>query len=249
MKRSHFLHQLGAASMALALTSCRLMLPEATRPMRTLSYAPKAGGRADELVVLLPGRFNKPEEFERQGIVEIVRQKRPHARVAAPDLHLGYYVDRIPHTCLHEEIVRPARLRGERVTLMGVSMGGLGSLIYTLRYPHELKEVLMLAPFVGEDDLMDEIEAAGGIENWHPGEIVPRNKEEGIKKFWVEMKNQWHANGGPPVPMKIITGRDDRHLTSNRFFTRSFLQEHQFAEIDGGHNWTCWKQGAALLLA
>ena len=55
MKRSHFLHQLGAASAALALSSCRSMLPDATRPMRTLSYAPKAGGKAEELVVLLPG--------------------------------------------------------------------------------------------------------------------------------------------------------------------------------------------------
>ena len=61
------------------------MLPDATRPVRTLSYAPKAGGKANELVVLLPGRFSQPEEFERHGIVDLVREKRPHARVAAPD--------------------------------------------------------------------------------------------------------------------------------------------------------------------
>ena len=74
--------------------------------MRTRMVAPKAGGKANELVVLLPGRFSQPEEFERHGIVDLVREKRPHARVAAPDLHLGYYVDRIPHTCLHEEIAQ-----------------------------------------------------------------------------------------------------------------------------------------------
>ena len=209
MKRSPFLHQLGAAYTGLALSSCRSMLPDATRPVRTLSYAPKAGGKAKELVVLLPGRFSQPEEFEHHGIVDLVREKRPHARVEAPDLHLGYYVDRIPDACLHEEIVRPARQRGERVTLIGVSMGGLGSLIYTLRYPNDVNEVLMLAPFVGEDDLVAEIEAAGGIEHWHPGEIVPPNKDEGIKKLWADMKPKWPATGGPPVPMKLITRRQN----------------------------------------
>ena len=37
--------------------------------------------------------------------------------------------------------------------------------------------------------------------------------------------------------------------TLYRFFTRSFLQAHQLAEIEGGHDWTCWKQGAQMLLS
>ncbi|MBL9131381.1 MAG: alpha/beta hydrolase [Verrucomicrobiaceae bacterium] len=248
MQRSHFIHQLGAVSTAMALASCRSMLPDATRPMRTLTYEPQAAGRPTELLVLLPGRFSDPEEFQRHGIVDLVRQRRPHARVAVPDLHLGYYMDRIPHICLHEEIVRPARQQGLRVTLMGVSLGGLGALIYTLRYPQDVREVLLLAPFLGEDDLTEEIEAAGGIAQWHPGKIVPRSKEEAIREMWAEMKARWHP-GGPPMPMKLVTGRDDKHLRPNRLFTRSFLRRHPLIEIDGGHDWACWRRGADHLLA
>ena len=230
-------------------TACRSLLPKAVRPVRTLNYPPKFGGKADELVLLLPGRWSKPEEFEQHGLVKVVREKRPRARVVAVDLHLGYYVDRIPDVCLHDEIIQPAIQRGERVTLIGASMGGLGALIYTLSHSRDVSEVLMLAPYVGEDKLMAEIESAGGIDAWDPGEFVPKNKEDLVKKLWVDMKSKWRTKGGPPMPIRVVTGRADRHLAINRLFARSFLKKGDLSEIDGGHEWDCWRRGVEVLLS
>lgn len=248
MTRHDFVCRIACFVLAGSGTACRSILPKADRPVRTLSYPPKLGGHADEIVILLPGRRSEPEEFEQHGLVEVVRAVRPRARVVAVDLHLGYYAARIPDLCLHEEIIQPARQRGERVTLLGVSMGGLGALIYGLSHPQEVSEVLMLAPYIGEEKLRRDIEVAGGLDAWEPGEIRMTSRDDLVKKLWVDMRTAWRAGRGVPMPMRIVTGRRDRHLAINRLFARAFLAPGQFTEIDGGHDWTCWRAGIETLL-
>jgi enterochelin esterase-like enzyme len=157
-------------------------------------------------------------------------------------------MDRLMPQCLHEEILLPARKKGQRVTLVGISMGGLGALMTALIHPQEVQEVLLLSPFVGDEALMTEIRSAGGIRHWQPGEIVPRNKNEAMKKLWAEMQKRWLPRGGPPMPIQMITGREDRLLASNRLFAESFLSQENFSEIEGGHEWRCWGQGMKLFL-
>ncbi len=247
MMRAHFLRLLAALT-TLPLAACRLLLPKPTRPLRRLTFEPDQG-RAGELVVLLPGRLSPPEEFVQHGIVKLVQARRPQARIVVPDLHLGYYMAGLAEVCLHEEIIGAAKKRGERVTLIGVSMGGLGALIYSLRYPHEVDEVLLLSPFVGEASLLAQIEKTGGLEQWQSGVTAePRNKNGALRKTWGEMKRQWLPKGGPPMVMKIAVGRQDRLYASNQFFARTVLKPDQFIEIEGGHEWDCWRRAADALL-
>jgi pimeloyl-ACP methyl ester carboxylesterase len=246
MMRDRFLQCLSALAL-LPMAACRLLVPNPTRPVRVLSFAPRRG-KTTELVVLLPGRLSQPEEFVKYGLVDLVRAKRPQALIVAPDLHMGYYMAGKADVCLHEEIIHEAHLRGESVTLLGVSMGGLGALIYSLRYPQEVQEVLLLSPFVGEEKLLSEIEASGGLQYWQSAVEVPRNKEEALQKTWGEIKRQWLPKGGPPVPMKLVVGKQDRLLSSNQFFAKTLLMPEQYHEIEGGHEWECWRRGAEILL-
>jgi pimeloyl-ACP methyl ester carboxylesterase len=229
MMRSRFLHFMTALA-ALPMSACRLLLTQPTRPLRLLEFEPQ-GREARELVLLLPGRLSPPEEFVQFGLVDLVRRERPSARIVAPDLHLGYY------------------MRGlADVTILGISMGGLGALTYSLRYPAEVDEMLLLSPFVGEKELLAEIEQAGGLEKWESAVETPRSKAEALQKMWIEMKRQWLARGGPPFPLSLAVGKEDKLLSSNRFFARSILRPDQLIETEGGHDWDCWRRGAALLL-
>lgn len=247
MMRSKFL-QFMTALAALPMSACRLFLPPATRPVRKLQFEPQ-GNKAQELVLLLPGRLSRPEEFVQFGIVDLVQKERPRARIVAPDLHMGYYMRGLADACLHEEIIGPAKKQGLRVTIIGVSMGGLGALTYSLRFPGEVDEMLLLSPFVGEKELMVEIEQAGGLEKWESSVGTPRTKSEALQKLWIEMKRQWLPRSGPPFPIALVVGKSDRLLASNRLFARSILKPDQLIEIEGGHDWACWKRGAAILLS
>lgn len=245
--RSKFLHFMTALA-ALPMSACRLLPPPPIRPVRKLQFAPQ-GNEARELVVLLPGRLSPPEEFAQFGIVDLVRKERPLARIVAPDLHLGYYMSGLADTCLQEEIIAPAKRQGLRVTIIGVSMGGLGALTYPLRFPGQVDEMFLLSPFVGDTELLTEIAQAGGLEKWDRQLETPRNKAEALQKMWIEMRRQWLSRSGPPFPISLAVGKSDKLLTSNRFFARSILKPDQLIEIEGGHDWDCWKRGLAILLS
>jgi pimeloyl-ACP methyl ester carboxylesterase len=247
MMRSKFLHFM-TALVALPMSACRLFLAPATRPLRKLKFEPQ-GNKAQELVLLLPGRLSRPEEFVQFGIVDLIQQERPLARIVAPDLHLGYYMRGLADACLHEEIIGPAKKQGLRVTIIGVSMGGLGALTYSLRFPAEVDEMFLLSPFVGEKELLAEIEQAGGLEKWESEVGTPRSKTEALQKMWIEIKRQWLSRSGPPFPIALAVGKSDRLLASNQFFARSILKPDQLIEIEGEHDWACWKQGTAILLS
>jgi pimeloyl-ACP methyl ester carboxylesterase len=247
MMRSKFLRFMTAVA-ALPMSACRLLLPPPTRPLRKLQFEPQ-GNETRELVLLLPGRLSPPEEFVEFGIVDLVRKERPLARIVAPDLHLGYYMRGLADSCLHEEIIGPAKKQGLRVTIIGVSMGGLGALTYSLRFPGEVDEMLLLSPFVGDKQLLAEIERAGGLEKWESPVGTPRSKAEALQKMWIEMKRQWLSRSGPPFPIALAVGKSDKLLTSNQFFALSILKPDQLIEIEGGHDWDCWRRGAAILLS
>ena len=247
MMRSQLLCLLTALA-ALPMSACQLLLPRPTRPLRKLQFDSQ-GNEARELVLLLPGRLSPPEEFVQFGIVDLVRKQRPLARIVAPDLHLGYYMRGLADVYLHEEIISPAKKQGLRVTIIGVSMGGLGALTYSLRFPGEVDEMLLLSPFVGEKELLAEIERAGGLEKWESPVETPRSKAEALQKMWIDMKRQWLSRSGPPFSIALAGGKRDRLLDSNRFFARSIMKPNQLIEIEGGHDWACWKRGAAILLS
>jgi len=247
MRRSKFL-QFMTALAALPMSACRLLLPQPTRPLRKLQFEPQ-GNEARELVLLLPGRLSPPEEFVQFGIVDLIQKARPLAQIVAPDLHLGYYMSGLADTCLHEEIIGPAKKQGLRVTIIAVSMGGLGALTYSLRFPGEVDEMFLLSPFVGDKALLAEIEQAGGLETWESQVGTPRSKAEALQKMWSEIKRQWLSRSGPPFPIALVVGKSDRLLSSNQFFARSILKPHQLIEIEGGHDWDCWRRATMILLS
>lgn len=217
------------------LPSCALLPRSTPVPVKTLS-----GGKPDgaELVVFLPGRWSRVEEFEREGFFEIARKRWPDARLVAADLHLGYYKNRSVALRLHEDIILPARRSGaKRVRIVGISMGGLGALIYDAEYPGQVDELVLLSPFLGEDEALREIEAAGGLAKWNPGPVA---KTDFTRKLWLGLrKNQRQREVSPRILLGC--GQADRLAGSNRLFAREFLKSNEQRWTAGGHDWPTWK--------
>jgi len=193
--------------------------------------------RATELVVLLPGRWSTPEEFADEGFLALVRERHPRARIVMPDLHLGYYRDRSAIERLRQDLVLPARREGmERLTLVGISLGGLGALLYDLEHPGEADRLVLLSPFAGEAEVIDEISRAGGVSRWQPGEVAG---DDFSRRLWIGLKRQW--GGGRRPSVWLGCGRQDRLAPASRRIAEDFLPPGGMVWRDGGHDWATWR--------
>jgi pimeloyl-ACP methyl ester carboxylesterase len=199
------------------------------------------GGAASgsELVVFLPGRWSTAGEFEREGFFKIAAERWPDARLVAADLHLGYYKSRSSAKRVHQDIIAPARKSGvTTVRVVGVSMGGLGALIHDLEYPEDIDEIYLLSPFVGEEDVIAEIGAAGGVRQWNGG---PETERDFSRKLWRGLETKWLEKGRRPK-VKLACGTEDRLAGSNRRFAADFLEQDEVLWQPGDHDWPAWRE-------
>ena len=198
-----------------------------------LSEAPPA---ASTLLVLLPGRRERPGDFERHGFFADIRPQ-DRLDVVTVDLHLGYYQERTLDVRLRQDILEPARQRGyRRIELVGLSLGGLGALIYADRAPGDIDRIVLLSPYTGGDAIIEEIRAAGGLAQWKPGPIEKGDRD---REIWAGWRTRPPATSDRPVT-SLGVGSRDRFREANTFFATTFLKG-RLKVVDGGHDWEAWK--------
>jgi pimeloyl-ACP methyl ester carboxylesterase len=218
---------------SLLLCACGPLRPQVV-PIPTIDLTPERAGRC--LVVLLPGRFARPEEFRHAGFAEAVAARGLPIDLVAVDAHLGYYRSRSVVDRLRTDIITPARAAGyEQVWIAGTSLGGLGGLIYLKEHPEDLAGVLSIAPFLGDDALIGEIEQAGGAAGWTaPPEID--DERVGVT-VW-----RWLAAGRPgaeSIPLYLGWGNLDDFDRSNRLLAQMLPPGRTYV-VDGGHDFEAW---------
>jgi len=219
----------------LALAAC-FSIPSPRTPIPALSFEHTGELRARTLVVLLPGRFNAPEDFVEQGFVDAVRKRDLAVDLRIVDAHLGYYVNRVFEKRLREDIFQPARRRGyDTIWVVGVSLGGLGSLLYSSAHPEDVDGVFVMAPYLGVDDAVKEVRAAGGLAEWTPGVIDPQDYS---RNLWAWLKG-YAQPGAKRPPLYLAYGTDDDFALANAMLARHLPPERVFREA-GGHDWPVW---------
>lgn len=217
------------------LPSCAYLPRPTSEPIKTLVSGSPSG---DELIVFLPGRWSLTKEFLREGFFEIARSKWPDAKFIVPDLHIGYYKNDTATRRLHEDVILPAKQSGVKsIRLVGISMGGLGALLYNLHYPGEISEIYLLSPFLGEDEAISEITAAGSLAKWNPGDIA---SEDFSRRLWVGLRGEWmEKNARPTIHLGCGTG--DRLAPSSKLLAREFLTADDQTWTPGAHDWATWR--------
>src|SRR5262245_13707170 len=175
-----------SALQALVLCACARWFP-APVPMRSVEWRqPAAKPKARCLVVFLPGFGDSAEDFEDNGFVAEVTKRELSVDMVAANATLGYYSRGTFPERLSADVIRPARARGyEQVWLIGMSMGGLGTLYYSRAHTPEITGLLALAPYLGESDLIEEIHAQGGLGGWKgPPRVEVMNEGNYQREIW-----------------------------------------------------------------
>ncbi|MEO8277025.1 MAG: alpha/beta hydrolase-fold protein [Thermoanaerobaculia bacterium] len=213
-------------------------------PMRTIALdravtgagAPAAKSRC--LAVLLPGRWDEPERFREAGFARAVAERDLDVDLVAVDSHLGYFRDRSIVERLRLDVIAPAKASGyDTIWIVGTSLGGLGGLLYLRDHPEDLSGVLALAPYLGESELIGEIEAAGGARKWTPPASYAATDIG--RELWSWL-TPWLA-GPQSVPLHIGWGSQDKLGRSNRLVADA-LPTAEVYNVAGGHDWKTWEE-------
>jgi pimeloyl-ACP methyl ester carboxylesterase len=178
-----------------ALLPSRAYLPRpASSPVKVLVSGTPSG---NDIIVFLPGRWSLLKEFDKEGFFETARKNWPDARFVVPDLHLGYHKNNTVTLRLHEDVILPAKKSCVKTTrFVGISMGGLGALIYDIEHPGEVDEMYLLAAFLGEEEAISEITTAGSLAKWNPSDVATKDFS---RRLWIGLRSQWMEKGNRPV--------------------------------------------------
>ena len=214
------------------LASCVFWTPPAEGP---IAAAAPAQRQSDTLLILLPGRGDRGPDFGRHGFLEI---GRGHGfDMLAADAHWGYYMERNITQRLHQDIVRPARARGyEHIWLLGISAGGLGANLYARAHPQMIEGIILLAPYPGDDDLVADIERAGGLDQWSGSSAAGAPFQ---RATWRWLQDTTRERGQPRIVLGY--GRDDRFAGAGDLLAAR-LPDDQVFTAEGGHRWPVWRR-------
>lgn len=227
----------------LLLVQCGCMaIGNGQQPLSGWWYRAEAE-RNDTLWVLLPGRYDRATAFEAHGWIGKARDAGIRADIEAVDAYLDYYRQRSVVTRLHEDVVMPARQAGYRhIVLVGVSMGAAGALRYWQGYPSEVESVVLIAPYLGEPELLEEIRNAGGARQWNPSGCPPGD----LCQMWEALQAQDRA-GELSEHVVLLYGRQDRLVEGHELLV-PLLDRRQVLSIRGGHDWASWNKLWSLAL-
>lgn len=202
---------------------------------------------ATRLVVVLPGRQDDLERLQDSGMAQSIQSVWPDADVTYAELTLDFYKTGEAMRRLREEVIAPARAKGYReLWLAGASLGGMGTLIYDAQFPNELDGMLLLAPYLGDYDLLAEIDAAGGIARWEGGPSHGFTPESWQRDLWRYVKV---LSNDPQRSARIwlAYGDDDRLEKAMPLLTPALHAQQVFVR-DGGHKWSVWTPATREML-
>ena len=114
-------------------------------------------------------------------------------------------------------------------------MGGSGALASAQRYPALVDGVVLVAPFLGDSDLLREIRAAGGVAAWTP----PRDPGTWDVEVWRSVKAWSNAGDGPII--RLAYGTEDRAAGPHALLAAA-LPPNRVHTLPGGHRWEVWSR-------
>jgi pimeloyl-ACP methyl ester carboxylesterase len=222
-----------AASPMLCL-SCSLAFPAPT-PMRTIQQLADAPHRARCVMVFLPGFGDDEHAFLDHGFGDALRARSERVDTIFADATFGYYAKKTILTRLREDVVNPALAQGyEQIWIVGVSMGGLGALLLAKQPDVKVAGVYLLAPSLGDDDLLREIDRAGGLEKWQPG---PPSEDYG-RELWRYLQGVVQHPDAPPA-LYLGAGDKDKLAYGHRLLAAALPRDRVFS-VPGRHDWGPW---------
>lgn len=239
--------RLAACLAAVGLAGCAV-IGDSRVPIATIEVAAPRPAAERALVIVLPGYGGDAAEMRRRGVAEAIQEAWPEADVVLTEATFAYYRDRRLLDRLQEDVVGPALGKGyRRIWLAGISMGGMGALLYEREHPGALAGIVLLAPFLG-DQVLDDIRAGGGLRRWDPGPLPAAvDADHYQRQVWAMVKS-WEQRPELARRVWLLCGTSDRLIEGARLLAQE-LPAANFLERPGAHTWSVWIGGAKELFA
>ncbi|WEN14016.1 alpha/beta hydrolase-fold protein [Rhodanobacter sp. AS-Z3] len=233
------------------LLTCLLLLSgcvaggDVTKPVPTTFIA--APQPAHRLVVILPGRGDSLQGLTDTGIAEIIQQSWPDADVLLTGLTMPFYRQGRAAQRLHDEVIEPAQRPAYRqIWLAGISLGGLGALLYDIAYPDQIDGLMLLSPYLGDDAIHQQIRQAGGLAAWQAGPAQPIGPDTFQHELWRSLQH-WSQRPQRARSTWLAYGADEPFRQPIELMSPLLPADHVLM-LPGKHNWKLWKPAMRELL-
>lgn len=199
--------------------------------MTTALRCLRAEHGADDLLVLLPGAYMRPEDFVDADFFGEVQRRGLALDLCAAAIDMATVSDGRAAAAVREQLLEPAHQTHRRVWLGGISLGGLMSMEITASHPGLVDGLCLLAPYPGSRIVMNDIERAGGINAWEPDAEALRDPDTRV----------WHWLKAPPaMPVFVGHGRRDRFAQGMAQVAACFPRASRHV-VEGDHDWPAWR--------
>ncbi|MEE9493341.1 MAG: alpha/beta fold hydrolase [Gammaproteobacteria bacterium] len=209
-------------------------------PMKSYQHHYSSLARSAELIILLPGIHDKPEDFIEKHFISAARKAGVQADFLTVDSHVGYFEDRSIVQRLHTDIILPAKKAGyQKIWLAGISLGGFGALLYATKHAQEIDGVIMLSPYPGTEESIADIQQQGGLQNWQPGSDPGPEQ-----RLWAWIKKYAASRNGSrnrKPEMYLAYGLQDKYKEGHQVLSAVLGVKYVFP-TPGGHNWKTWRK-------
>jgi pimeloyl-ACP methyl ester carboxylesterase len=220
-----------SAALAVLFSGCVFFT--ANSPLEPLRYESPGEERPKNLLIFLRGRGGSHEDFENLSFVGAVHERNLPFDILVPNTHIGYYYAETLVPRLKTDLIDPAKAAGyENIWLAGASMGGLGAMIYLKEHPEDIDGVVLISPFMGYDEIIEEIDAAGGVATWEPGDYDPEDDWE--RMLWQWFKEDF-AGKSEAWPVIYLGYGDEDFLLPGQRMLATILPPERVMEIPGDH--------------
>jgi pimeloyl-ACP methyl ester carboxylesterase len=223
---------------ALGVAGC-VVLGNSEAPIATETLPAPQPAAERLLVVVLPGYGDHGRGDKERAMARTIQEQWPQADVMLASATYDYYRDGKLVERLHQDVVAPAMRAGyRRIWLAGPSLGGLGALLYEREHSGTLAGVVLFAPFLGDEPLLQEIRAAGGVLKWDPGQLSHIDARNYQRHVWKRVKD-WAERPALAPRVWLACGSDDQFMDAARLLA-TVLPPERFIEMPGGHRWSSW---------
>ncbi len=225
------------ATVPLLTAACSLAFP-APAPMRVHRHSAEPGRTTRCLVVFLPGIGDSERDFVDHGFIDAFGARSLPVDAVAANATFGYYANRTVITRLREDVLQPARAAGYReIWLVGISMGGMGALLLAKTAEPDIAGAVLLAPYLGDGDLLREIDRAGGVARWQPGAVTPNDYQRDVWRFIKENTSSSDPEARPRL--YLAAGDKDKLAYGHRLLAAALPKDRTFT-TPGKHDWGPW---------
>lgn len=187
------------------------------------------------LLVMLPGVGIEASEFADRGMVAAVHERGLPVDVIAARPVLDLYLDGTIDDVLHRRVIAPALAQGyKRLWLLGISLGGMGALLYASAHTAHVEGVVLLAPFLGTQGTVAELAGAGGLASRSVLQSATAPEQRMLD--WLR---DFFARRPASPALYLGYGRRDRFAQGHRLLAEQ-LPTERIVTTDGGHDWDTW---------